>query len=159
PIGTRLAMHLRDICLRCVDRITCSVKESSMKSPITVLLGALAFFGTSLVPYASAEPVPPYIGVKVPDFVLPDTHGVKISLRNFSDRKAVVVIFLGTECVITNAYMPRLVEMQKEYAPRGVQILGINSNLQDSAQQVAEHAKQNALNFPMLKDEGNVVAD
>jgi peroxiredoxin len=133
-----------------------------MKTRMVVLLGGmvtLALFGTSFVRSARAEPPFSGIGKKVPDFLLRDNHGREVSLSNFKDKKAIVVIFLGTECVINNAYMPRLVEMQNEHAPQGVQILGINSNLQDTAEQVAEHAKQNDLNFPVLKDEGNIVAD
>jgi peroxiredoxin len=122
-------------------------------------LGVVALLGAFFIQSTRAEPVLSGIAKKVPDFCLPDVSGHAVSLKNFKDKKAVVVIFLGTECVINNTYMPRLIEMQKEYAPRGVQILGINSNSQDSAERVAEHAKQYGLNFPVLKDEENVVAD
>jgi peroxiredoxin len=145
--------------LRYLNCTMCMVKESSMKSKITFLLGALTVFGPYLGGPVRAEQDSNYIGKKVPDFTLPDPRGGQVSLKNFKDKKAIIVIFLGTECVINNAYMPRLVDMQKEYAPRGVQILGINSNTQDSAEQVAEHARQNALNFPVLKDDETLVAD
>ena len=99
------------------------------------------------------------IGKKVPDFKLPDNHGRQVSLGNFQDKKAVIVVFIGTECPINNAYMPRLVELDREFGPRGVQLLAVNSNLQDTPQRVADHARKHQLTFPILKDEDNRIAD
>ncbi len=96
---------------------------------------------------------------KVADFSLRDTKGQPVSLASFKDKQAFVVVFIGTECPINNAYMSRLTELHKSYAPRGVQFLAINSNHQDKAERVAEHAKEHALPFPVLKDEGSLVAD
>jgi peroxiredoxin len=114
-----------------------------------------------LLPSAKATPPEPIdsLGKLVPNFSLRNTDGHKISLTDFGEKKAIVVIFMGTECVINNAYMPRLVEMQKDFNSKGVQILGINSNVQDSSEQVAEHARQFAVNFPILKDHDNATAD
>jgi len=47
----------------------------------------------------------------------------------------------------------------KEYSGRGVTIIGINANKSEPSAQVAEHAQTHALGFPVLKDEGNVIAD
>ena len=68
-------------------------------------------------------------------------------------------MFVGTECPISNAFMPRLAELSKEYTPKGVQLLAINANRQDSPARVADHAKENRLPFPVLKDAGNRIAD
>jgi peroxiredoxin len=130
-----------------------------MKCRVSLALATLAVLCAPFIYTSRAEPVSSCIGKQVADFSLPDVNGQALSLANFKDKKAIVVIFMGTECVINNAYMPRLVELQKEYGPRGVQILGINSNVQDSAEQVGEHARQNSVNFPVLKDEQNIVAD
>jgi peroxiredoxin len=123
---------------------------------------ALATLSILAVPQVTPQdPASALRGVaqKVPEFALSDIHGNAVSIKNFKDKKAIIVIFMGTECVINNSYMPRLVQMQKQYGPRGVQIIGINSNIQDTAEMMAEHAKQHGLNFPVLKDEANVVAD
>ena len=48
------------------------------------------------------------------------------------------VVFLGTECPVNNAYLPRLAELHRTYAPRDVQFVAVNSNQQDSAARVAE---------------------
>jgi peroxiredoxin len=102
---------------------------------------------------------PTNLGKKVADFTLTDPRDQsRVSLSQFKDRKALVIIFLGTECPISNAYVPRLAELHAEYAPRGVQFLAINSNEQDSAERVAEHARKCAIPFPVLKDAAARVA-
>ncbi len=96
---------------------------------------------------------------RVSDFSLRDTADKPHSLAEFKDKKAVVVVFLGTECPISNAYQPRLAELHKEFAPNGVAFLAINSNWQDTPLRVTGHAKEHGTPFPVLKDTANVVAD
>ncbi len=95
----------------------------------------------------------------VPDFLLKDTADKPRSLSEFKDKKAVAVVFLGTECPISNSYALRLVELNKEFGPKGVQFLAVNSNWQDTPLRVTGHAKEYGIPFPVLKDAANVVAD
>jgi peroxiredoxin len=96
---------------------------------------------------------------RVDTFTLRDPSDKAVSLADYKDRKAVVIVFIGTECTVSNAYMPRLVELSKTYGDRGVQFLAINSNAQDTPTRVAAHAKEHSLTFPVLKDPANVVAN
>jgi peroxiredoxin len=99
-------------------------------------------------------------GRRVADFTLKDASTDKpISLSDFKTKKAVVVVFIGTECPINNAYMPVLAELAKTYADKGVQFLAVNSNSNDTPAQIAGHAQKNHLPFPVLRDPANVVAD
>lgn len=99
------------------------------------------------------------IGKKITNFTLKDGAGKAWALDDFKNKKAIVVFFLGTECPINNAYLPRLAELHKELSAKEVQLLAINSNTQDTAQQVAEHAKKHGIPFPVVKDDGSTVAD
>jgi peroxiredoxin len=92
-------------------------------------------------------------------FRLTDADGKGWSLADQKDRKAVVVLFLGTECPINNQYLPRLTELHKEFAAKDVAFVAVNSNVHDTATRIAAHVKANAVPFPVLKDTGNVVAD
>src|SRR6516164_1653825 len=83
--------------------------------------------------HSPADEASSAIGKKIFDFKLPNTDGRKISLNDFQDKKAMVVAFIGTECPINNAFMPRLADLQREFGPRGVQFLAVNSNQQDTA--------------------------
>jgi hypothetical protein len=67
-------------------------------------------------------------------------------------------LFIGTQCPINNAYMPKLVEMEKEYRVKGVQFVAINANEHDKLEAIQQHAKKFGLTFPVLRDERNVIA-
>src|SRR5262245_4360367 len=92
-------------------------------------------------------------------FSLKDAGGREVSLADYKAKKAVVVVFIGTECPVNTYYMPRLKELHEKYAASGVQILAVNSNPPDSAEKVAEHAKKHGLPFPVLKDADQKVAE
>ena len=118
---------------------------------------SLILCGFLVSPLFAANPA--RVGFTADDFSLKDTTGKTHSLAGYKDKKAVVIVFLGTQCPINNAYLPVLAELHQKYVAKGVQLLGINSNRHDTPERVAEHAKKHEVPFPILKDTGNVVAD
>jgi peroxiredoxin/mono/diheme cytochrome c family protein len=95
----------------------------------------------------------------VQNFTLQDYRGKEVSLKDFSEAKAVVVAFLGTECPLVKLYGPRLQQIADQYADNGVVVIGVNSNQQDSVTEIAAYVRSHELKFPMLKDPGNKIAD
>jgi peroxiredoxin/mono/diheme cytochrome c family protein len=91
-------------------------------------------------------------------FSLKDVTGHDVALADYKESKAVVVVFTGTECPVSNFYMLRLRELHEKYAAKGVQFVAVNSNPQDSVDEIASHAKRNGLPFPVLKDADQKVA-
>jgi peroxiredoxin len=113
-----------------------------------------------LVPVlARANDQAPVVGVKVASFTLRDYRGADSSLDQFAAKKAVVLAFVGCECPVARLYGPRLAGLAKEYEAKGVQFLGIDSNQQDGVTQIARFAKESGIEFPILKDVNNVLAD
>ena len=102
---------------------------------------------------------PAAVGKKAAEFRLKGADGKDVGLADLKDNKLVVVLFLGTECPLARLYAPRLSELATQYAEQGVAVVGIDSNLQDTAEEIAEYAKEHKLTFPVLKDDQNVVAD
>lgn len=98
------------------------------------------------------------VGRKVDDFRLQDFRGNWHQL-DAVPQKVVVIAFLGYECPLVKLYAPRLVELSNQYTPKGVAFLAVNPNRQDSVTEMASFARRHHLNFPFLKDVGNVVAD
>ena len=96
---------------------------------------------------------------KVSDFTLEDFNGVKHSLAEFKSSKAIVLMFIATQCPVSNAYNTRMVELQKDYASKGVTFIGVNSNKQENAEEVKNHAKEHGFEFTILKDWNNIIAD
>lgn len=99
------------------------------------------------------------VGKAITPFALKDVSGKKVGLEDFKDKKATVVLFLGTQCPINNSYVPKLIELNKEFADKGVQFLAINSNQHDEVKAIKEHAEKHKVPFPVLKDDGQVIAD
>src|SRR5579875_2119429 len=122
---------------------------------LLLLLGILAGLATLRIKPTRAE------GRKAADFCLQDPRDQgMVALSDLLEKnKAVVLVFLGTECVLNNQFLPVLIELHKEYSSKRVAFVGINSNSQDSRERVAAHARQNAIPFPVVKDVGNKVAD
>jgi len=100
------------------------------------------------------------LGRKIEPFTLKDFRGKEHSLSALlRDKKAVAVIFLGTECPLAKLYSPRMVELAKEFDAKGVAFLAIDSNRQDAVTAMDGFVQQHGLTFPFLKDLGNKVAD
>lgn len=107
---------------------------------------------------AETQPVSA-LGKKVADFTLADFRGKQCSLSELKDKKVVVIAFLGTECPLMAHYGPRLAELASQFEKQGVAFVGINANQQDSLAEIAHFAKKSGIEFPLLKDPGNKVAD
>jgi peroxiredoxin len=105
----------------------------------------------------AADPLP--IGTKVDPFAARDFRGKLTSLDDFAQSRLVVVAFLGTECPLAKLYAPRLADLAARYKDRGVAVIGVNSNQQDSITELTHYASEYKIEFPLLKDTGNVIAD
>jgi peroxiredoxin len=123
----------------------------AIASVVLFLLPSIALGAPEIKPLA--------IGAKAADFTLRDYRGGERSLPELADQKLVVVAFIGTECPVAKLYSARLVELAKEYEPKGVGFVAISSNQQDSISDIARLAKEYKIGFPILKDVKNVVAD
>ena len=125
-----------------------------------VLAGTAGFLAISLAaPPARAAALK--IGAPAPDFTLPAaSDGKAVALKDLLARsKAVTIVFVATKCPVSNAYNTRMEVLGKEYAAKGIPLVGINSNKTEPAAEVKEHAERHGFTFPVLKDDGNRIAD
>ena len=100
------------------------------------------------------------MGKDVPNFTLKDAMDKEHSLKDLShDKKATVLMFISTECPVFNDYNERIVALHNDYKDQGVQFIGINSNRNESVEEIAEHNKTNKFDFVVLKDLENKIAD
>lgn len=96
---------------------------------------------------------------RIENFSLEDYEGNKHSLSDYKDSVATVVIFIATECPVSNEYNTRMENLYKEYREKGIAFIGINSNKAEDVERIRNHAKKNRLTFTILKDLQNIVAD
>ncbi|HEV3467941.1 MAG TPA: thioredoxin family protein [Pyrinomonadaceae bacterium] len=99
------------------------------------------------------------IGAVVADFTLPDADGREHSLSSLKGKHGTVLIFISTQCPVSNAYDERMEKLAQDLRARGVHVVGINSNVAETPEDIKRHAAAKRLTFPVLKDRGNVIAD
>ncbi len=105
------------------------------------------------------------IGSPLPAFgPLPATDGSKVSSTDYAKAKAVVIVFSCNHCPYVQAYEDRMIAFQKEYAPKGVTLVAINSNEtvnypDDDFNGMVRRAAQKKFNFVYCRDETQVVAE
>ena len=131
-----------------------------MKTPRLALAALAPLLALGLAAPAQ-DAAGPKIGAAAPDFTLPPAAGgAPVALKELLGKsKAVVVVFDATKCPYAKGYKERVGAMGKEYAGKGVTFVTVNSNKTEPAAEVAEDAKAHGFSFPVLKDEGNKVAD
>jgi len=103
------------------------------------------------------------LGASAVDFQLKGVDGKTHSLNSLSDKKAVVIVFSCNHCPYVQAYEDRMVQIQKDYSPKGVTIVAINSNddtgyPEDSYPNMIKRAKERGFNFPYLRDDTQEIA-
>jgi peroxiredoxin len=90
----------------------------------------------------TAAPQPMKIGSRPENFTLRDPAGTD-----------------HAQCPVSNAYNERMEALAREYTPKGVRFIAVNSNKQESAAEVASHSTAHGFDFPVVKDPNNVIAD
>jgi peroxiredoxin len=103
------------------------------------------------------------LGTPAPPFVLPDTDGQVVSLDDFHDTPALLVMFISNHCPFVKHVRAALAELGREYGARGVGIVAIGSNdakayPQDGPEAMRREKEAVGYAFPYLFDETQEVA-
>jgi len=105
----------------------------------------------------------PPLGTTAPDFNLPDTNGKLVAPADFKELAALVVIFICNHCPYVVHIRAGLAQLARDYAPKHVGFVGINSNdvknyPADSPAKMKDEVKVAGYIFPYLFDESQAVA-
>ncbi|HJY30759.1 MAG TPA: redoxin domain-containing protein [Pyrinomonadaceae bacterium] len=129
---------------------------SILLASLFVIAGAISAVGSR----AEGEvPAPPAIGATIEDFTLPDVDSKDHSLKSLAGKNGTVLLFIAVQCPVSNAYNERMEKLAQDYRARGINVIGINSNVKEDAAAVKAHAAEHSLTFTILKDPGNKIAD
>jgi glutathione peroxidase-family protein len=94
-------------------------------------------------------------GQIIPNFTLEN-----VTLSNYAQKKAIVVVFTSSHCMFAKEYVGRLNQLNQQYSGQGVQFIAINSN--DATLAPDDGAEKmrviSAYQFPYLKDNEQKVA-
>ncbi|MGW0197500.1 redoxin domain-containing protein [Nonomuraea sp. NPDC003201] len=118
--------------------------------------------GQAHQPEPPGLPQPLRPGDTAPDFILPDVEGVEVPLRQ-EGAKATVVVFISNHCPFSRAWHDRVQQAGRDYAPRGIRFLHINSNdpsqgPDDGVEHSRKRVAEGQFAGPYLVDEGQTVA-
>lgn len=102
------------------------------------------------------QPLPPFSGLKGVD-------GRSHASSEFAS-KVLVVVFSCNHCPYVQAYEDRMMAFQREYGPKGVQLVAINSNEErnypeDGYDGMVKRAAARGFNFPYLRDADQAAAN
>lgn len=103
------------------------------------------------------------LGTEAPDFKLMNVDGQEVSLADFADAPALLVIFMCNHCPFVIHVADELARLTSEYMEKGVAVVGISSNdvtahPADSPEQMVAEAETRGYRFPYLYDETQEVA-
>ena len=70
-----------------------------------------------------------------------------------------VVLFISAVCPVSNEYVDRMNRLYADFNAKGVRFLVVNSNVNESGQEVREHAAAAGFPFPVYRDIRNSLAD
>jgi peroxiredoxin len=98
------------------------------------------------------------LGSKIADFTVQDLKGSNVQFSALRG-PVTVVVFTSTNCPVSNAYNDRMNSVYRDYSAKGVKFIFVNANQNESAGEVAAHAKSVGFVFPVYKDPDNVLAD
>lgn len=112
-----------------------------------------AFFALAMAANAQGLAV----GAAMDNFSLPDINGKTQTLADMKGKNGAVIIFVSAQCPVVRAYNARMNQITADYAAKGINVIGINSNATETLALVKTHAEA-TYKFPVLIDKGSVVA-
>ena len=98
------------------------------------------------------------VGATVDNFNLVDTNGAEKSFNDLKGKNGAILVFVSAQCPVVKQYNERISMFADDFAPKGINVIGINSNHTESLEWVKSHAAEK-YEFPVLIDKGNVLAD
>jgi peroxiredoxin len=98
------------------------------------------------------------IGATMENFSLADTGGKMQTLNEMKGTKGAVIIFVSAKCPVVYMYNERMNQIASDYKAKGINVIGINSNVTENGEQIKSHAAL-TFNFPVLIDKNSLLAD
>ncbi|HXZ33514.1 MAG TPA: TlpA disulfide reductase family protein [Terriglobales bacterium] len=115
---------------------------------VAVVIALMLAIGLRMARHPRQSAVIQMKGDAAPDFTLQSLEGKSVHLSDYRG-KAVLLNFWATWCAPCKIEMPWFVELQKQYGPEGLQIVGIAMD-DASPKEIGDFAKEMGVNYPVL---------
>ena len=91
---------------------------------------------------------------------LSDCCGQEVNLNEArKNSKVLVLAFYSARCPVVKAYNSRIVSLADEFGDQEVTFLALNSNINESVEEIHEYKSKHSLNFPTLIDKDSRFAN
>ncbi len=89
---------------------------------------------------------------KIDAFDLSDLNGREVTPAAWQQYRAVVVVFLGTECPVSNGYAPELRRLYERFRSSDVEFYGVYGEPGITPQSARQHAAEYQIPFTLVID-------
>ena len=117
-----------------------------MKTTGLIIMAALLALGCGIMARGFLTPAEQTSPATLPDFNLPDVSGKQHNISEWQG-KIRVINFWATWCPPCLKEIPEFMALQKQYAAKGLQFIGIAV---DDQEPVAEYLASTKINYPIL---------
>jgi peroxiredoxin len=93
---------------------------------------------------------------KILDFQLKDATGQLHTLKSYAGQ-TLVLIFWSYKCPVMLAENERFIALQARYSGKGIAVLGVDSNSNETAEDISRNAANLRTTFPILIDSDKVL--
>lgn len=128
-------------------------KHGPMRANVSMLLGALLLSACSTHASGSGASSVARVGQLAPQWTQKTASGVSLSMASLRG-KPVYLNFFATWCPPCNEEAPDINALQKQYAQRGLQTVGVDE-LED-AKKAAQFVRKYGLIYPAVVDDGTL---
>jgi peroxiredoxin len=93
------------------------------------------------------------IGAPAPDFTVKDLDGKEFRLKECCDKDAVLLFFWSFFCGPCREEMPMINEMTRQYAGKGLQVIGVNLDGMEMKKAIDKFVASEKIAFRIVFDE------
>jgi peroxiredoxin len=115
---------------------------------VAIVISLMLVFGIQKTRHNRETPAGKLQGQPAPDFSLASLDGKNLKLSDFHG-KAVLLNFWATWCEPCKIEMPWFVQLQQQYGPKGLQVLGVAMDDTDP-KDINEFAHKMGVNYPIV---------
>ena len=105
-----------------------------------------------LVSSVRAADQPAAIGDTIADLRFKDIRGLSRSLADLGKKRAYVFVFTTTQCPLVRRSMPKLIDIDQRFGPRGIQVVAVNVGSEETIRDMAAQSIEFEAAFPFVKD-------
>ena len=113
---------------------------------------AISFALLSYDACRSSELSRPAIGTSIDGLTFKDIRFLPRSLDDFGDKRVYVIVATNTTCPLVQRYIPKLNRLAEEFRSRDVQFIALNTATNESIPEIAAHALEMEICFPVVND-------